>query len=126
MPNGTGAMARTVLLVEDDAILRLLIVEALSLIDLDAAECGTAAEAMAILEAEHRHVLVLTDICMPGEMDGLELAKTIWGRWPQLPVIVSSGNRVVSHGSLPANAMFMRKPWALDTLHETVKRLLDN
>ncbi|WP_429386733.1 hypothetical protein [Pseudomonas sp. YL-218 TE3947] len=47
---------------------------------------------------------MITDICMPGSMDGLELAKVISSCWPDLPVIVTSGHRPVLEG-LPTNAM---------------------
>lgn len=117
-------MPKTVLLVEDDEILRSLLVEALSLIDVVAVECASADQALLVLESSLDFDLVITDICMPGSMDGLALAKTIWSRWPDLSVVVSSGNRVVSHDALPQHCSFLRKPWALDDLHQVVSKHL--
>ncbi|WP_062382909.1 response regulator [Pseudomonas abietaniphila] len=117
-------MSATILLVEDEEILRSLLVEALSLLDIETAECMNADAAIPLLEGPNAFAFVITDISMPGTMDGLDLAKTIWARWPHLPVILSSGNRVVSHDQLPTNASFLRKPWTLDQLHQAVSKHL--
>ena len=119
-------MPVTALLVEDEEILRSLIVDALSLIDVEVVQCASADEALALLEAPNCLNLVITDICMPGSRDGVELAKIIWARWPDLPVILSSANRVVLEQQLPENASFLRKPWALDDLHQLVGERLNS
>lgn len=119
-------MPKTVLVVEDDDILRELLVESLSLIDVMVAECTCADDALQLLMPEDSFALVITDICMPGSMDGLELAQSIWARRPDLPVILSSGNRIISPHRLPENASFLRKPWALDEFLQTVQRFLDS
>ncbi|RRV10564.1 response regulator [Pseudomonas sp. v388] len=113
-------MPTTVLLVEDEEMLRSLLVEVLALIDVDSVACVNADEALTRLERSHDFDLVISDICMPGSRDGLELAQLIWERWPDLPVILSSGNRVVSDARLAQNASFIRKPWTLDELHRVV------
>lgn len=109
-------MSLTVLVVEDDEILRSLVVEAVSTLGYRVLDCASADQALIIL-ADHTIGLVLTDVYMPGSMDGLELAKVIWVRWPSLPVIITSGNRTIPDGLLPSHAMFLRKPWTLDTLY---------
>lgn len=115
-------MSATVLVVEDDEILRYLTVEAISLLGVDVIECASADEALPILECTSSIALAMTDICMPGRMDGLELAQVIWSRWPCLPVIVTSGNRSVPDGLLPRHAMFIRKPWSLNALHQAIRK----
>jgi DNA-binding NtrC family response regulator len=117
-------MCSTVLVVEDDEILRSLVVEAISLLGVCVIDCGSADEALALLEGSSSISLILTDVCMPGSMDGLELAQVIWSRWPLLPVIVMSGNRSMPNGLLPAHAMFLCKPCSLDVLHEAVRKYL--
>ena len=114
-------MSPTVLVVEDAEILRSLMVEAISLLGVCVIDCASADEALPILENSPSIALVITDICMPGLIDGLELAKVIWERWPSLPVIIASGNRLVPEGLLPSHAMFLRKPWSLDVLHQAVR-----
>lgn len=117
-------MTATVLLVEDEEMLRVLLSEALSLIDLEVVICRNADEAMVRLEQPHSFALLITDICMPGMLDGIQLAEQVWARWPNLPVIISSGNRVIRNDKLPANASFLRKPWTLDHFHQIVLRHL--
>ncbi|MCW8278413.1 response regulator [Pseudomonas sp. PCH199] len=116
-------MSPSVLVVEDDEIMRSLMADAISLLGVSVTECATADEAIPILEGPASIVLVITDIFMPGSMNGLELAKMIWARWPDLPVIVTSGHRSVLDG-LPTNAMFLSKPWTTDLLHHAVRTYL--
>ena len=59
-------MPTTVLLVDDEEMLRSLLFEALSLIDINAVQSRSADEALALLEALNDFALVITDICMPG------------------------------------------------------------
>lgn len=113
-----------ILIVEDDELLRPLTEEAISLLDLAVVACATADDALVVLEGTNTIGLVISDICMPGSMDGLELAKVIWDRWPHLPVILTSGNKFVIEASLPLNAMFLRKPWSLDVLHQAVRKFI--
>lgn len=117
-------MSATVLVVEDDEILRSLTGEAIELLGVCVIGCASADDALPMLEGSSSIILVMTDICMPGSMDGLELAQLIWVRWPCLPVIITSGNRTVPDGMLPSHAMFLLKPWTLDVLHHAVRSYL--
>ena len=56
-----------------------------------ALEADNADEAVAILEARSDIALLLTDINMPGSMDGLKLAHAVRNRWPPIKIIVVSG-----------------------------------
>lgn len=120
-------MRPRILLVEDDSILRFLIADALSNIDVDVIECGTADAGLVALENSSNSdsvALMMTDIRMPGILDGFELAQIVWQRWPALPVILTSGHRPVAGHELPAHSMFMAKPWTLDELYEAVNKQL--
>jgi DNA-binding NtrC family response regulator len=117
-------MSPTVLVVEDDEILRSLTGEAIELLGVCVIGCASADDALPMLEGSSSIVLVVTDICMPGSMDGLQLAQLIWVRWPLLPVILTSGNRTIPNGSLPSHAMLLPKPWTLDVLHRAVRSYL--
>lgn len=117
-------MSATVLVVEDNELLRFLAIEAISMLGVRVTDCASADEALPLVENSSAISLVITDVCMPGSMDGLELAKVIWTRWPRLPVIVTSGNRSVPDGLLPSHAMFLRKPWSLDALHQAIRKYL--
>lgn len=117
-------MPHTILVVEDDEILRILIADTLGVLDAQVIECACADEALRVLERSEPINLVLTDIRMPGQIDGVQLANMICQRWPELPVILTSGNLNMVDGLLPAQATFIPKPWSLDVLHETVRGCL--
>lgn len=68
-----------VLVVDDDPLLRILAVDTAEQAGLATIEAQNADEAVAILEASSDIVLVLTDVNMPGSMDGLKLVPTFLG-----------------------------------------------
>ncbi len=68
--------------------------------------------------------LVVTDIHMPGSMDGLGLAQEIWRRWPTLPVILTLGDAVIDTGLLPARTAFIPKPWQRSDLALLINKLV--
>jgi CheY-like chemotaxis protein len=103
--------AVAVLIVEDEALIRM---GAVSLIE-DAGflvyEAGSADEAIRMLDLHAEIRLVFTDINMPGSMDGLKLAHYVRGRWPPVKIIVTSGRSPVRDEDLPAGAVFVGKPY---------------
>ena len=111
-------------MVEDDDILRWLMTEAVAHLGHDVIESANADDALQELQGHHRLALVITDVRMPGQMNGIDLAKAIWAGYPLLPVIIVSGHTVPAPGFLPANARFIRKPCTLDNLSRTMNELL--
>ncbi|RYF37449.1 MAG: response regulator, partial [Cytophagaceae bacterium] len=103
---GGPLMCRRVLLIEDDEILRFLIADALSHVDVDVLECTTADAGLMVLEnaPSNSIAFVFTDIRTPGVLNGFELAKIVWEKWPDLPVILTSGHRSVQEHELPAHS----------------------
>ncbi|MGF7243897.1 DNA-binding NtrC family response regulator [Pseudomonas oryzihabitans] len=57
--------------------------------------------------------LVVTDVRMPGLLDGHQLIRLITERWPALPVVVTSGFNGEQIRTLPQNACFLAKPWGI-------------
>ena len=78
-----------VLIVEDDFLVRQSAVFLLKEAGFDTLEAGNADEAVPLLEAR-QDIKVVTDINMPGSMDGLELAQAIRHRWPTVELVLSS------------------------------------
>jgi two-component system, response regulator PdtaR len=112
----------TVLVVEDDVLLRMDAVDIIRNAGFEAVEAANADEAIAILEARPNIHVVFTDIQMPGSMDGLKLAKFVKYRWPPIKIVATSGLVKVSREDLPAGGRFLAKPYTpaevIRTLHE--------
>jgi CheY-like chemotaxis protein len=100
-----------ILVVEDEPLIRMDIADHLSDEGFVVFEAGDADEAIAILERDLGIRLVITDIDMPGSMDGLKLAEAVRDRWPPVKIIVVSGHRVVEITDLPDGSLFFSKPY---------------
>jgi two-component system cell cycle sensor histidine kinase/response regulator CckA len=120
--------SETILLVEDDANLRSLIIEFLGGLGYNVIQCenGTAALAFTSKQAAPIHGLI-TDIMMPG-MDGRELADRLITRVPELKVLYISGythDSSVQTRTLYEGEAFMQKPFSLSDLSRTLRSVLD-
>jgi CheY-like chemotaxis protein len=80
-----------VLIVEDELLIGAMMAEVISDAGFEVVEAPNADEGLRILEGHPGIRVVLTDIDMPGSMDGLELACAIRHRWPGIEIIVTSG-----------------------------------
>jgi CheY-like chemotaxis protein len=105
-----------ILIVEDEALLRMHaadIVEETGFIPIEAAN---ADEAVAILESRTDIALLFTDVNMPGSMDGLKLAHAVRDHWPPIKIVIVSGHLQVSENELPADSRFFGKPFETDRM----------
>jgi CheY-like chemotaxis protein len=116
---------REVLVVEDEPLVRMNAADALADGGIMAWEAADAAEALTVL-GEHPAIgLVFTDVNMPGEMDGLDLAHEIHQRRPDVGLIVTSGARNVPDEQLPDSGTFLPKPYPTERLVNMVAAKLD-
>jgi CheY-like chemotaxis protein len=79
------------LVVEDETFVRMDVVEMLRVAGFDVLEAANADEAIGMLERSTDIRLVVTDIDMPGSMNGLKLAAAVRDRWPPVSIIATSG-----------------------------------
>jgi CheY-like chemotaxis protein len=105
------AQRTAVLVVEDDALIRMGIVDELKDAGFEVLEAANSVVAIEILIANPCIEVMFTDIDMPGGVDGLKLAASVRDRWPPITIIVTSGLRAVGVESLPVRARFMPKPY---------------
>jgi two-component system, response regulator PdtaR len=117
--------APVVLLVEDEILIRLCTAEQLRCDGMMVVEAASADEAVAVLESGVRIDLVLTDVRIPGSIDGLGLARIARARWPRLKVAVCSGQD--HSGAIDAQIAdaFILKPHDDLTLMRLIRRLLE-
>jgi CheY-like chemotaxis protein len=112
-----------VLVVEDDAFLRMVVIALIKKAGFDVVEAANADEAIRILERRTDIRIVFTDIDMPGSMDGLKLAEAVRGRWPPIEIIVTSGHPRARNRALPARGVFLAKPYDCNEVVATLKLL---
>lgn len=113
-----------VLVVEDEALIRLAAVQIAEDAGYEALEAANADEAIRLLEARADIALVFTDVHMPGTMDGIKLVHYVRRRWPPVRLMVASGVAVMSESELPSGASFFRKPYVDHAIAGEMKRLL--
>ncbi len=117
------AMAR-LLLVEDEFLIRLTLSEILTDDGFEVVEAADGDAALALLEQQDDIAMMLTDIQLPGSLDGAALAEKVRLTRPGLPVIFMSGRSQTRISRNPLDT-FVSKPYSPAALSATVRRILD-
>jgi signal transduction histidine kinase len=118
----------TILVVEDDAQVRLLAATSLRERGYSVIEAVNGAEAVTVLDSDDHIDLVLTDVVMPGALTGKEVAEHALQARPDVKVLFTSGYAdasVMRNGLVQAGARFLSKPYRGGQLAATVRALLD-
>ncbi len=114
----------TVLIVEDETLVRMLGVDMLEEAGFIVHEADGADEALIILDAKDGIDLLFSDVDMPGSMDGMELARLVHQRWPAVRILLTSGHHRLSESGLPDGGRFLRKPWTQTSMIDKVRMAL--
>ncbi|RZM11654.1 MAG: response regulator, partial [Sphingomonas sp.] len=117
----------TVLVVDDEPTIRMLVVEVLEDLGYTAIEAGDGAAALRILRSDARIDLLVTDVGLPGGMNGRQVADAARDLRPGLNVLFVTGyaeNAVLSHGHLDPGMHVITKPFSMEKLGVTVRELL--
>jgi CheY-like chemotaxis protein len=117
-----------VLIVEDDALVRKLVVTQIRSLGYTALEASNAAQALAVIRSDAAIDLLLTDVIMPGPMNGRQLADEAVKHRPSLKVLFTSGyteNAIVHHGRLDAGTELIPKPLIERILARKIRQVLD-
>lgn len=114
-----------VLVVDDEPLIRLMLVDLLDADGYDVLDAGDADQALKVLERCPDVRVVLTDIQMPGSMNGLQLAHLLRGHNPQLGLIIASGATFPRSTDLPSYARFFTKPYDMSRISCAVRELID-
>jgi CheY-like chemotaxis protein len=115
---------RSVLLVEDEVLVRLSVAEELRQAGLTVLEAANADEARSVLETHPEWVgVIVTDIQMPGSMDGIALVRLVRERYPAVRVVVLSGASPKVLQNIEADAVFS-KPHISSLLLRQIRQFL--
>lgn len=118
-----SATQSTILVVEDDAIVRMLIVDVLEELEYRVVEADGGEQALEVLQDQTRQInLMMTDVGLPG-MDGRELAKEARKLRPALKVLFASG--YAESIDVPEDMHMIGKPFSIDQLRDKVKKIID-
>lgn len=120
MPQDPLPLDHPILVVEDDGIVRMVVVDMLEEAGFLVLEADTADAAWRILEGGPRVCALFTDIDMPGSMDGLALAVRVAERWPHIRLVVTSGRHGLRDEDVPDDGRFLSKPYQLSQLVEAI------
>ncbi|UFW91632.1 PAS domain S-box protein (plasmid) [Bradyrhizobium barranii] len=112
----------TVLLVEDDDLIRFTTMEMLSDIGCKVTEAGTAQEALKILDEQPVDIL-LTDVGLPG-VSGLQLARDVYARRPDLSLILATGDSGVKSEAARLGAILIVKPYTPASLRQGLEHAM--
>src|ERR1035438_4519259 len=119
--------ARTVLVVDDEAMVRDLLTEVLRLQGCNVLAVASAAEALRVAASTATIHLLITDLMMP-EVDGLELTRRFRAMHPNIPVLMVSGSLPLLHAMSEPDMErfdFLAKPFQLNELLQKVRTLLE-
>ena len=120
---------RTVLVVDDEEHIRMLIADVLQDLGCDVLEAETGQAGLTILQATPWIDLLITDVGMPGGMNGRQLADAARQHHPNLKTLFITGyaeTAVVSHGHLEQGMAILTKPFAIEVLANRVKEMIES
>lgn len=113
-----------ILLVDDDDDVADMMVEILEILGHAVRRAAAAAAALELIDAGLRPDLVLSDLVMPGGMDGLELVAQLRARLPGLPAVLTTGHAERSRDIAGAPVPVLVKPFRTEVLEATIDKAL--
>jgi DNA-binding NtrC family response regulator len=125
MSTSGSAPRPVILVVEEEAVERVAIAEHLAEAGFDVIEAEDTDEALAVLERRSDVKGLVTDAHLPGRIDGSELAQAVRDRRPGVRVVLMSGHSDLRDDELPEGVEFISKPYVLDRLAPTLRRLIE-
>ncbi|MBB2898359.1 PAS domain-containing protein [Pseudomonas sp. AS2.8] len=117
----------TILVVDDEPTIRTLLVDAMLAQGYQVLEAADAATALALLAPDTHLDLLVTDVGLPGALNGRQLADALRRLRPQLPVLFITGYaeaNVIGDGDLDTGMRILTKPFTLDTLERRIQAML--
>ncbi|MFC6478962.1 response regulator [Pseudomonas asuensis] len=121
MTNQKVVPSKKILLLEDEPCLRMLVAEVIHDLGIDVIALPSADTGYMILEKHSDNIdLLISDIRMPGKMDGVDLANRVMSQWPHISIVLMSGYDGQALASLAKPTVFISKPWDIAALQQTL------
>jgi PAS domain S-box-containing protein len=122
-------LGETVLVVDDEQTVRMLITDVLEELGYTAIDAGDGNAGLQILESKRRIDLLITDVGLPGGMNGRQLADAGTSLRPELKVLFITGyaeNAVIGDGHLKPGMHVLTKPFGMDALANRITSILNS
>jgi DNA-binding NtrC family response regulator len=119
-----SGLRRRVLIVEDEVVIRAHLAAVLEDEGFIVTEAGDVLQGYECLEEAKDLSLVITDVRLPGELNGASFAQVVSEHSPHLPIIVISGGGKPQAGEMPRSVTFLEKPIFADELIDAVRAVL--
>jgi two-component system, response regulator PdtaR len=113
-----------VLLVEDEPLVRMLGADVLEEAGFEVVEAFNGDEALTVLEARADIRVLFTDVNMPGSLDGLDLARLVHERRPEIKLLIASGQVRLGEDDIPDHGRFLAKPYGPEAIIREVRALV--
>ena len=115
-----------VLVVEDEPLIRTVLIDAFEEAGFIVLDASDGDHAVQMLEQNANRVCALfSDINLPGSMNGVLLAKHARNHWPWIGVVLASGRPKPDKSAMPENVEFFQKPYAISSIIQHVRELVD-
>ncbi|WP_238542454.1 response regulator [Sphingomonas sp. PAMC 26621] len=114
-----------ILVVEDEPLQRMDMIDMAQEAGFEVLEAHDANHAIVLLESRSDVRLMLTDIDMPGAMNGIKLAAAVRKRWPPIAIILTTAGHAPAADHIPEQAIFLPKPLNRQRTVETMRRLTE-
>jgi CheY-like chemotaxis protein len=113
-----------ILVVEDELLLRFIIVDELEREGFEVFQASDAGNAIAVLESTEHIRILFTDVDLNSRGDGLKLGRLVRSRWPPIKIIVTSGDWGIRDDEMEFAERFLPKPYAEGEIVNTIRQCL--
>jgi PAS domain S-box-containing protein len=127
-PLPRAGAGETVLVVDDEPTVRMLVADALGELGYQAIEVGDAAAGLKVLQSDAQIDLLITDVGLPGGMNGKQMADIARTKRPNLRVLFITGyaeNAAITNGHLEPGMHVMSKPFPMDKLASRIRSIIE-
>ncbi|HWK50514.1 MAG TPA: ATP-binding protein, partial [Steroidobacter sp.] len=128
LPTPQAEVGETVLVVDDEPTVRMLITDVLEELGYTVIEAADSSAGLRVLQSDVRIDLLISDVGLPGGMNGRQMVEAARRQRPGLKVVFITGyaeNSVIGNGHLEPGTHMLTKPFAVDTLAARVRELMN-
>ena len=123
------AQGETVLIVDDEPTVRMLVADILEELGYTSIEAGDSAAGLKVLQSDVRIDLLITDVGLPGGMNGRQMADAARTHRPDLKVLFITGyaeNAILGNGKLAPGMAVLTKPFAIETMAARIRSMIED